>query len=77
VKENDSSVHDAVNSGNNIEISKADCSQDRMETVKRALPGVSGCVVNRGIDDPPRTDCTRMTATAVVHGIFESPFSEE
>jgi hypothetical protein len=52
VKENASSAHDVVNYGNNFEISNADCSQYKMETVKTAPSGTSGCVVNCGIDDP-------------------------
>jgi hypothetical protein len=49
-----------------------------METLKTAPPGISGCVINCGIDDPPPAVCSRMTATAVAHqGIFANAFADE
>jgi hypothetical protein len=78
VTENTPSARDVVHSGDNIGISKVDCSQYEMDTSKTAHPGVSGCVGDCGISDLPLADCARMMATAVVHqGIFEDPFSEE
>jgi hypothetical protein len=71
------SARDVVYSGENIGISKVDCSQYGMDTSKTAQPGVSGCVGHCGISDLPLADCAQMMATTVVHqGIFEDSFSE-
>jgi hypothetical protein len=67
VRENTPSARDVVHSGENIGISMVDCHQYRMETVKTAQPGVSGCVGDCGISDLQPADYARMMATAVVH----------
>jgi hypothetical protein len=71
---NTPSACDFAHPGENIGISKADCSQHGMETMKTAPPVISDFVGDCGIDDLPSADCTRMMATAVMHhGSFENP----
>jgi hypothetical protein len=70
VTENTPSARDVVPSGGNIGISKVDCSQYGMYTVKTSQPCVSGCVGDCGIPDLPLADCARMMATEVAHQVI-------
>jgi hypothetical protein len=62
----------------NLGVSEVDCSRNDMPMVKTTPPDSSGYAFDCGIADLPLDDCSRMTATAVMHlRIFANAFADE
>jgi hypothetical protein len=71
-------ARDFISSHDNLGLSEVACSQNGMAIMNTTPLDTYGYVVDCGIVDHPPADCSRMTATDVVHQcIFENPFADE